>query len=218
MRCPECGSEVDPGERFCGNCGAPIEWETATPEQQEPTPSGEATDLLDAKAKAPGEGIPAEDHDLVPAPPLLPNAEKAAASTDQEPVPPADEEGRVPPPAARAPPAPEEEPIVPPPEEEPIVPPHEEEMVPPLLPSSGAMPPPVSPMPSRQGQGTRWVWIVVAIVVAILAVCCCASVLAILFVTQWSSTSMIVPSSLPLLMYVSPLPDETARPPCSRST
>jgi hypothetical protein len=178
MKCPECGSEVAPGERFCGNCGAPIEWETATPEQEELTPSGEvpaseAPDVLEAKVQAPAEEPAEEDHDLAPAPPPLPDAGQAAMPGDQEPVPPAEEETAVLPP--------------------------EEEMVPPP-PPAGAAPPPVSPMPPRRGQDTRWVWIIVVIVIAILALCCCGLAVVTWLVIQGSATGMIAPGGLPLLM------------------
>jgi hypothetical protein len=41
MKCPECGSEVAPDEKFCGNCGAPIEGLDTSSEVASEEPAGE---------------------------------------------------------------------------------------------------------------------------------------------------------------------------------
>ncbi|MBN1641838.1 MAG: zinc ribbon domain-containing protein [Anaerolineae bacterium] len=42
MKCPECGSEVAPDEKFCGNCGAPLpDGEPAPEAPDEAPPAGE---------------------------------------------------------------------------------------------------------------------------------------------------------------------------------
>lgn len=193
MKCPECGSEVAPGERFCGNCGAPIDVETAVPEQKEPTPSGEAEAVDATIVEAPGPldaevdtaaEEPAEDEQhIVSSPPLLPSAD--------EPVPPSEaQDVQLSPAEPEAPPR-EEERAAPPPEEEPIVPPPEEAMVP---------PPPPSSVPPRQSQGTPWVWIIVAIVIVILALCCCGLAGIAWLVVQGNATGMIAPTGMTLLV------------------
>ncbi|MDY7040609.1 MAG: zinc-ribbon domain-containing protein [Chloroflexota bacterium] len=39
MRCPNCGFEVAAGERFCGECGTPVQTAAPTPAEQVYTPS-----------------------------------------------------------------------------------------------------------------------------------------------------------------------------------
>lgn len=89
MKCPECGSEVGPEERFCGNCGAPIESEVAAPEGAEPTLSdetmvAEATGVLEEEVEVPAQGPPSEDHDIVPAPPPPPDEEEVVPPLAEE--------------------------------------------------------------------------------------------------------------------------------------
>lgn len=93
MKCPECGSEVGPEERFCGNCGAPIESEIAAPEGAEPTLSdetmvAEATGLLEEEVEVPAQEPPSEDHDIVPAP-LPPDEEEIVPPLVEKSPPPA---------------------------------------------------------------------------------------------------------------------------------
>ncbi len=65
MKCPECGAEVGPGEKFCGNCGAPIEGGTA-----EAVPGDET--ILAGPSMMPPEPPPAEEPAYVPPPPPPP--------------------------------------------------------------------------------------------------------------------------------------------------
>jgi hypothetical protein len=210
MKCPECGSEVASGERFCGNCGAPIERETAPSEEQEPTPSSEATGVdvtiveapgqFEAKAKMPEEGPIEEEQDIVSTPPPLPGEEGAAVPPQEGSVPPSADEGMESPHAEEIEPPLAEEPATPPPEEGPVVAPPEETRVPPPPPPMGAAPPPPSYVPPRQGRGTPWLWVIVAIVIIILALCCCGLIVIGWLVAQGNTTGMIAPSGLPLLL------------------
>jgi hypothetical protein len=177
MRCPECGSEVGPEERFCGNCGAPVEGDVPEPESAGPEgaePEGvesappeetmlvEGPALLEDEVNVSEEGAPDEDRELVPSPP----------------------------------PAPSMEDVVPLPEEEGTVPPPEEELRPP---AATYEPAPPSPAPPR-GQSSKRIWIIVAVVVAVLILCCCALVVGSLLLTQIDSTSVVLPHvpSLPV--------------------
>ena len=176
MKCPECGNEVGPEERFCGNCGAPIEREVAASEGAEPTPSDqtmvpEAAGLLEEEAELPAQEPPSKDHDFAPALPPPPSAEEAAAPPEEETVPPPEEEEVVPSPAEESPP-----------------------------PAATSEPPPPPPTPTPRGQDSKKLWIIVAIVVVVLASCCCALVVGALLLAQIDSMSMILPHapSLPL--------------------
>ena len=35
MFCSKCGSEIEEGELFCGNCGTPVSAKSITPEKEE---------------------------------------------------------------------------------------------------------------------------------------------------------------------------------------
>jgi uncharacterized membrane protein YvbJ len=90
MKCPECGTEVAPDEKFCGNCGAPLEGsapeapstdETAVTES---TPGDETVvDQAPAIASAEPEDLPdlpAPEIEMPPPPPAQ-TAEKASNKT-----------------------------------------------------------------------------------------------------------------------------------------
>jgi hypothetical protein len=75
MKCPECGSEVGPGEQFCGNCGAPVEATEAPP--------GDETVIAEAPVippLEPEEPLAPEEPDLAPPPPPPPPIAEAAGS------------------------------------------------------------------------------------------------------------------------------------------
>ncbi len=40
MFCSKCGSEIEEGELFCGNCGTPVSTESVTPEKEESQADG----------------------------------------------------------------------------------------------------------------------------------------------------------------------------------
>jgi hypothetical protein len=57
MKCPECGSEVAPGEKFCGNCGATIESEDLqSGAEEEATPDADQEEAPDTEVEAPSSG------------------------------------------------------------------------------------------------------------------------------------------------------------------
>jgi hypothetical protein len=74
MKCPECGSEVGPGEQFCGNCGAPVEATEALPgDDQEKF--GDETVIAEAPVippLEPEEPLASEEPELAPPPPPPP--------------------------------------------------------------------------------------------------------------------------------------------------
>jgi hypothetical protein len=172
MKCPECSSVVAQGERFCGNCGAPIEKATARSEQDELAPSDETM--------------------LVQTPGLL---EAEAEATDEEPSEPDVGPTPPPPPTAGGLLEPPEELVAMPPSDEAAVPPPPMSE-PPALGSASAAPPPASPRRPRLDDGNRRVWIIVAVIAVLLALCCCASVVAIWLWLLVSRTAMLAPHLL----------------------
>jgi len=82
VKCPECGSEVAPGEQFCGNCGAPIE--AASSEEADAVSSSE-TILAEAPVLPDLEPEPAPvsaEPEFAPPPPPPPPA--AAEGKDKK--------------------------------------------------------------------------------------------------------------------------------------
>ena len=74
MKCPECGSEIVAGEKFCGNCGAPVEGGESAPETVAEMPSTSETIVTAAPVVAdlePEDAPPlaAEAYEPPPAPP-----------------------------------------------------------------------------------------------------------------------------------------------------
>lgn len=175
MKCPDCGSEVGPEERFCGNCGAPIERDTAGPEG--------------AKSALPDETM------LVQAAPLL---EEEVEEPEDEP---ASEEGGFPPPPADAEgivPPPEEQDIIPSPVEE-MIPAPMEGPLPAAVSTTEVSRP--SPAQAPRGESNRTIWIIVAVavVVLLLVLCCCAIVAGLWLFSVSGSTAAILPQMAPLL-------------------
>jgi hypothetical protein len=41
MKCPECGSDIGPDEKFCGNCGAIVQPSEPSPGEEQTIPSGD---------------------------------------------------------------------------------------------------------------------------------------------------------------------------------
>lgn len=188
MKCPECGSEVGPEERFCGNCGAPIEREAAEPEGIEPAPTEETMlvetpPLLEEEVEDPTEEPPGEKAEFAPALPPA-GAEEIVLPPEGEPAPPpVQEEEMVPPPAS-------EEEIVPLPMEEPL---------PPAAGTGEEVAPPAVQTPRREDN--RRIWIIVAIVVIVLALCCCVLLIAtVLFFVPLDSASVILGRVAPHLL------------------
>jgi hypothetical protein len=74
MKCPECGSELGPDEKFCGSCGAPVESEA--PSDEAPSfPSGDETvisDALELPPLEPDEPPVPEEPEFAPPPPPPP--------------------------------------------------------------------------------------------------------------------------------------------------
>jgi hypothetical protein len=74
MKCPECGSEVGPGEQFCGNCGAPVEATEALPGDDQER-FGDETVIAEAPVVPPYEPekpLAPEEPNFVPPPPPPP--------------------------------------------------------------------------------------------------------------------------------------------------
>lgn len=67
VKCPECGSEVSPEERFCGNCGAPMPQGPEVSPIDEPMDTEEEEALLEPIG---GETIMSEP--VTPSPPFEP--------------------------------------------------------------------------------------------------------------------------------------------------
>ncbi len=61
-KCAECGSEVGPGEQFCGNCGAPVEATEALPVEEADVLSSGETILAEAPV------IPDPEPEPIPVP------------------------------------------------------------------------------------------------------------------------------------------------------
>jgi hypothetical protein len=71
--CPSCGNETDPGQKFCGNCGSPLDLITPPPEPlQHPPPPP-------APLQVPGAPAPLPSAPLLPPPPPLPPLAVAGA-------------------------------------------------------------------------------------------------------------------------------------------
>jgi hypothetical protein len=81
MKCPECGSEVGPGEQFCGNCGAPVEATEALPGDDQER-FGDETVIAEAPVVPPYESekpLAPEEPNFVPPPPPPPIVEAGGA-------------------------------------------------------------------------------------------------------------------------------------------
>jgi hypothetical protein len=92
MKCPECGSEINEGEQFCGNCGAPVgTTEQALPDQEQ-RDFGDETIISEAPVVPEPEPplmpeepelappLTPEEPELAPPPPLTPAAPPAQDS------------------------------------------------------------------------------------------------------------------------------------------
>jgi hypothetical protein len=81
MKCSECGSEIVPGEKFCGNCGAPVEGAMPAGEDEQESPARDETVIAETPAVPPIEpdepSLPELDEDLPPPPPPPPPLEPA---------------------------------------------------------------------------------------------------------------------------------------------
>ena len=82
MNCPECGTQVDADEKFCGNCGAPL----ANQEQTPPPAAEPETPLGGETIVSPPIALEAPEPEETPEPAAAPEPEAAP-----EPVPPAEE-------------------------------------------------------------------------------------------------------------------------------
>ncbi|MCX6681864.1 MAG: zinc ribbon domain-containing protein [Methanoregula sp.] len=70
--CPSCGNETDPGQKFCGNCGLPLDQITPPPEPFQPSPPPPAP------LQVSGTPAPLPPAPLPPLPPPPPLAETGA--------------------------------------------------------------------------------------------------------------------------------------------